>query len=95
MLSVTERRNLTRKVKAAIRDYETWSSATLRERPEALMERDQALIRAHRLLKELTQDHAQEVRIRLDSVARATARLQRQADRQREEGERVDHAASA
>lgn len=95
MLTVSERRVLSRKIKHAVRDFETWSAANLRERPDALMERDQALGRARRLLNELIADHAAEVKIRLASVARASARLQAQADAQREEGQEHDRAASA
>lgn len=89
MLSVTERRNLSRRVKAAIRDFELWNAASLRERPEALMERDVALNKARRLLAALIADHTEEVKLRLDSVARASARLQRQADAQRKDSEHV------
>jgi hypothetical protein len=71
MLSTTARRALERKVIKAMRIYAVWSSAELRDRPEALRERNEALIIARRTLDELLADHHDEIAARLRSVPKA------------------------
>lgn len=66
MLTPTKRRALNRAVIKAMRMHAVWSSNELRDRPDALRERNEALLTAKRTLVELMADHNDEVRVRLN-----------------------------
>lgn len=66
MMTPTQRRALNRTVIKAMRLHAVWSSNELRDRPDALRERNEALLTAKRALVELMADHNDEVRIVLN-----------------------------
>jgi hypothetical protein len=66
MLSPTKRRELNRTVIRAMRMHAVWSGNELRDRPDALRERNEALLTAKRALVELMADHNDEVRVVLN-----------------------------
>jgi hypothetical protein len=68
MMTATQRRALYRKLIRTLRLYQVWSGAELRDRPDALRERNEALIMSRRILDELLADHQEEVRKRLKIV---------------------------
>jgi hypothetical protein len=81
MLTPTERRTLTRTVVKSMRAHQVWMTPELRDRPDALRERDEALHQARKALVALINDHTEEVKARL------RARPQ--------EGDRDDHRAAS
>lgn len=66
MLTPTKRRELSRTIIKAMRVHQVWMTPELRDRPDALRERNEALITAKRALVELMADHNSEVRVRLN-----------------------------
>jgi hypothetical protein len=83
MMTATQRRTLYRELIRELRLYQVWSGAELRDRAEALRERNDALITARRKLDALIEDHTEELRAR------------RRAVHHREEDKDHDRAASA
>lgn len=65
MMTPTQRRTLTRTVVKAMRMHQVWMTPELRDRPDALRERDEALHTARKALAELIADHTEEVKARL------------------------------
>lgn len=65
-LTPTERRDLNRTIIKAMRMHAVWSGNELRDRPEALRERNEALLTAKRALVRLMADHNEEVRVVLN-----------------------------
>lgn len=74
MKTATQRRQLARDLIKALRLYQVWSGAELRDRPDALRERNDALITARRTLDVLMADHNEEVAQRLADIREAQLR---------------------
>lgn len=64
-MNYTQRRTLARKVKAALNDYLFWLDARVVSDPQALGNRNDALIRARRTLDALIAEHHEDVKERL------------------------------